>query len=173
MEHLPSTTRPLRGPRKPRKARTSLARQCNICLHPKVVLPIQLPWERAPWVLSGPASFSHPQRGVLHSCGTAAHHCQPPGRGPQPKNTRKSSARPCENCFHRSADLPVLSALRKFSFASERPCQPHPSPEKATLPQKRPINNASPRETFQSSAKSNTARHREYNSTKKKKTTSK
>ena len=49
-----------------RKARTSSAQPCDICLHPEVVLPIQLPWGRAPWVLSGPASFSHPW-GVLHA----------------------------------------------------------------------------------------------------------
>ena len=71
---------PGKGPQ-PRKARTSLACPCKICLHSEAFLPIQLPWGRAPWVLSGPASCSHP-RGVLHSCGTAAQHCQPPARAP-------------------------------------------------------------------------------------------
>ena len=109
------------------KTRTSLAWPCNICLHPEAVRPIQLPWGRAHWVHSSRASCSHTRGwGVLHSCGTAAQHHQPPARAPQPKNTRASTAQPLENFFHLGADFPVLSALRKSSFASERPCQLRP-----------------------------------------------
>ena len=146
---------PGKGPQ-PRKPGTSSVWPCNICLPPEVVLPIQLLWVRAPWVLSGLASFSCPL-GVLHSCGTAAQHHQPPGSAPQPKNTRASSAQLCEICFHLGADLQVLSALRNSFFASRRLCQPRPPSGKATLPQRRLTNNASPQETFHSSAKANTA----------------
>uniref|UniRef100_A0A4X1U9I8 L1 transposable element RRM domain-containing protein n=1 Tax=Sus scrofa TaxID=9823 RepID=A0A4X1U9I8_PIG len=94
---------------------------------------------------------------MLCSCGTADQHCQPPRRAPQPSNTRASSYQLRDICFHHSADLPVLSVLRKSSFALERPCQSCPTPRKATLPQRRPTNNTSPGETFHNSAKANPA----------------
>ena len=122
---------------------------------------VRLTWGRASWVCSGPTSLFSPWGGgVLHSCGTAAQHRQPPARAPQPKNTRASSAQSSENCSHRGVDLPVLSALRKPSFASKRPCYPQHHSRKATLPQRRLTNNTSPQETFHGSAKANTAQPR-------------
>ena len=65
----------------PRKARISLAQPCNICLHPKAVLPIQLPRGRALWVLSSPTSLSRPW-GVAallwNSCPTLPAPCKSP-----------------------------------------------------------------------------------------------
>ena len=131
-----------------------------------------MPWGRAPWVLSGPDSHTHTQ-GVQHSYGTGAQDHQPPGRAPQPKSTRAISAQQHEICFHGGVDLPVLSVLRKSSFASERPCQCCPPSGKATLPQRRPTNSTSPRETFHSSARENPAWPWGVHSTRKKKTTRK
>ena len=122
VEQMPSTASPLQEVPQPRKARTSSAWPCNICLHPKAVLPIQLPWGRAPWVLSGPASCSHPQ-GVQHSCGTAAQHCQPPGRAPQPKNTRASSAQPSEICFHSCLPSGSPPLLQRDSVSPAHPLE--------------------------------------------------
>ena len=194
VEKLPSTTSTLQEPPQPRKARTGSAWPCNICLHPEAVLPIQLPWGRAHWVLSGPASRLHPRGvaallgnscpglpvpcksprspekleqartchatsafilrqssqfscpgeeplgfsvaqlsaptlvGMLNFRGTAAQNFQTTGRAPQPKNTRASSAWPCEICFHLGADLPGLSALRKSSLLQRDPVSPaHPN----------------------------------------------
>ena len=91
---------------------------------------VGLPWGRASWVLSSPASHSSPWGGAAllqNNC----QHCQPPTRAPQPKNIRASSAQLSEICFHHGVDLPVLS-----SFASERLCQPCLTSEKAMLPQR-------------------------------------
>ena len=84
---------------------------------------------------------------------TLGRHCTPaeqlpriahPRRAPQPRNARASSSWPWEVCLDCSADLPVLPAWGKSSFASERPCQPRPSSENALLPQRRPANTTSP-----------------------------
>ena len=65
----------------PRKARTSLAGHEKICLILGKSFRVGLPWGRASWFRSGPASCSI-HWGVPHSRGTAAEDRQPPGGDP-------------------------------------------------------------------------------------------
>ena len=98
----------------PRKARISLAQPCNICLHPKAVLPIQLPRGRALWVLSSPTSLSRPW-GVAallwNSCPTLPVPCKSPHSPEKLEQTRPD----CST----SASIPRQSS--QFSCPGEEP----------------------------------------------------
>ena len=73
----PSTNSP-RSREKLKQAQPSGAISASI---PRQACQSSCPGEELLWVLSGPASCSHPW-GVLHSCGTSAQHQQPPARAP-------------------------------------------------------------------------------------------
>ena len=79
-----------KGPQ-PRKARTSWPSHAKSASILRWSCQSQLPWGRAHWVLSIPASSSH-TLAFLHSCCTASQYCQPPARAPITQRARKTLA---------------------------------------------------------------------------------
>ena len=79
-----------KGPQ-PRKARTSWPSHAKSASILRWSCQSQLPWGRAHWVLSIPASSSH-TLAFLHSCCTASLYCQPPARAPITQRARKTLA---------------------------------------------------------------------------------
>ena len=164
---------PLQEPPLPKKARTARPGREKSAYILRQSILVKLPGGRASWVLSGSAICSLPQ-GVPYSCRTAAQHRQPPARAPQPKNIRASSAQPSDLppswcrppspvcpqkvllCFRET--LSALPTLQKSHTASKKTDKQHqPS---GNIPQ-------------QWQGKHCPATFSEYNSTRKKKTTSK
>ena len=104
----PSTTSPLEelpGPETPEQALPRCGKSASTTGQS---CQFQLPWGSTPLFLS--SQLATP---ALRRCCTGTWSSRPepppPGRAPQPRNTRASSARPREVCIH----------LGKFSFASE------------------------------------------------------
>ena len=124
-----------------------------------------------PGVLSSTASSSCPWE-VQHSHGTAAQHHQPLGRALWPKNTRASTAGHGKSASI-SLDLPVLLPSRSPPLLQRDTVIPTYPLEKPQLQQRRPTNKPALGKNSPAVPRQTLCGHGKYNSTKRKKTTSK
>ena len=117
----PNTASPREKACSPEKLHKSWLGPENICLIMRKSFRVELPWGRAFWVRSGPASCSS-QRGVLHSHRTAAQDHQAPAGAPVAQKKLEQAWLGHEKiCLHSQAVLLSQAALGKSLLGSQWP----------------------------------------------------